>query len=477
VAELHRASAEGAYRLLAGQVSRSVRYADVPLSDRPVVSAEVTNGTELVDTLIELLRSVRRLGRLQMVFLFDEIERVLVTEWGGGFLAHWRMLLNNMGELSRCVSAVFSGAREIYQLAYDAGSPLGNILAWHELDLFNYDETARMVREPSGFQWPEALIARVFEVSGGHPCLIQYLMQRVCDRDAEQWSDTIVDAEQRFLREHTTIFWSWWGSFDEPARAIYAGLAGGGIVPEGDVITRFSATGKRALDVLAHTGVVRWDRGARTVQMAGTLFQTWAEENALPGRQMSRQTTPVVADAPTGAASPAASDRRIATVLFTDIVDSTRMTAALGDRRWLDVVNAHNQRVRAALTTFRGREVKTTGDGFLALFDAPTAAIQCASAIVRAVRPLGFEVRAGLHAGEYHVVGDDVFGIAINYASWVMSQARGSEVIVSDTVRGLVAGSGIVLIDRGARRVKGSRERHRLFAVDHTTLPKLPSLL
>ena len=97
------------------------------------------------------------------MFLFDEIERVLRAEWGGGFLAYWRMVLNNMGELSRCVSAVFSGAAAIYQIAQDAGSPLGNILAWHELELFSFEETARLVREPSGQPWPDALVERIFD--------------------------------------------------------------------------------------------------------------------------------------------------------------------------------------------------------------------------------------------------------------------------------------------------------------------------
>ena len=154
-------------------------------------------------------------------------------------------------------------------------------------------------------------------------------------------------------------------------------------------------------------------------------------------------------------------------MLFTDIVSSTRLTAELGDRSWLDLVSAHNTRVRETLANFRGREVKTTGDGFLALFDAPAAAIRCAVSIASTVRPLGLEVRAGLHAGEYDAIGDDVMGIAISYAAWVMSRARGGEVIVSDTVRALVAGSGIRFVDRGSHRVKGSRERHRLFAVDY----------
>ena len=159
--------------------------------------------------------------------------------------------------------------------------------------------------------------------------------------------------------------------------------------------------------------------------------------------------------------------RRIGTVLFTDIVSSTRLTAELGDRGWLEKVSAHNARVREALAAFRGQEIKTMGDGFLALFESPAAAIRCACTIAASVRPLGLEVRAGLHAGEYEAVGNDVIGIAISYAAWVMSWAQGGEVVVSETVRGLVAGSGIRFIDRGTHRVKGTRERHRLYAVDH----------
>jgi class 3 adenylate cyclase len=269
------------------------------------------------------------------------------------------------------------------------------------------------------------------------------------------------------------MFSSWWQGFDDAAQALYAHLADGAPVPEGDLIARSRGSGKRALDVLAHTGVVRWDRRARTVQAAGALFNTWARESVLPGRQVD-----VLAPRPS--ANDAAEDgpvgvgRRIGTVLFTDIVSSTRISAELGDRSWLELVTAHNTRVREALATFRGHEVKTMGDGFLAVFDRPAAAIRCACAIASAVRPLGLEVRAGLHAGEYEAIGDDVIGIAISYAAWVMSRARGGEVIVSDTVRALVAGSGIRFVDRGSHRVKGSRERHRLFAVDHASDLMLP---
>jgi class 3 adenylate cyclase len=469
LAEVYAGPSEAAYELLARRVMAGARAVELPSDD-----LDVATGPDLADALRGLLLAARRRGRLQFVFLFDEIERVLRAEWGGGFLAYWRMLLNNMGELSRCISAIFSGAAEIYQIAQDAGSPLGNILAWHELELFSLQETARLAREPVGEPWPDALVERVFELSGGQPCLIQYLMQRVMDGDAGAWEDSLANAEQRFLRENATMFASWWQAFEEPARAIYGRLAAGGPISEGAVIAQYSGQAKRALDILAHTGVVRWDREARAIQAAGSLFRRWAQENVLPGQQLSVQPSSN-ANGDERIGGLLGFGRRIGTVLFTDIVSSTRLTAELGDRSWLELVSAHNTRVREALAAFRGREVKTTGDGFLALFDAPAAAIRCACAIASAVRPLGLEVRAGLHAGEYDAVGDDVMGIAISYAAWVMSLAGAGEVFVSETVRGLVAGSGIRFVDRGAHRVKGSRERHRLYSVDHDLDLNLPS--
>jgi class 3 adenylate cyclase len=482
------ASAEQAYRVLGRRVGRAAQAVDLPPP-----TFDVTDGPALADALRDLLDASRRRGRLQLVLLFDEIEQVLAASWGAGFLAHCRMLLNNMGELSRCVSAILCGAREIYRIAQDAGSPLGNILAWQELALFSQAETARLAREPSDEDWPDALVARVFEASGGQPCLVQYLMQRVCEADADAWAESLAGAEERFLREHATMFASWWQSFEEVGQAIYGTLADGGPLPEAELIARFAGyggpggaggqggQGKRALDVLAHTGVVRWDRQARTVEAAGALFGRWAAQHVLPARQISRRPAtpspgPGHPSGSTPSAAPGAAPgeppllgvgRRIGTVLFTDIVSSTRMTAELGDRGWLEKVSAHNARVREALATFSGREVKTMGDGFLALFESPAAAIRCACEIAASVRPLGLEIRAGLHAGEYEAVGNDVIGIAISYAAWVMSWAQGGEVFVSETVRGLVAGSGIRLVDRGTHRVKGSRERHRLYAVDH----------
>src|SRR5207247_5164260 len=158
-------------------------------------------------------------------------------------------------------------------------------------------------------------------------------------------------------------------------------------------------------------------------------------------------------------------DRVLATVLFTDIVGSTARAAQMGDQRWRDLLTAHHALVRRELTRFRGREVKTTGDGFLATFDGPARAIRCACAIRDGVGPLGIEIRAGLHTGECELMGDDVGGIAVHIGARVAAGAAPSEVLVSGTVRDLVAGSGIEFKERGSRSLKGVPGEWRLFGL------------
>jgi pimeloyl-ACP methyl ester carboxylesterase len=148
-------------------------------------------------------------------------------------------------------------------------------------------------------------------------------------------------------------------------------------------------------------------------------------------------------------------DRVLATVMFTDIVDSTTRAAELGDRRWRDLVELHDRAVRSALKVFRGREVKTLGDGFLATFDGPGRAIRCARTVREAVRAVGLEVRAGLHTGEIEMDGDDISGIAVNIGARVGATASPGEVLVSQTVKDLVAGSGLDFTDRGEHDLKG----------------------
>lgn len=157
-------------------------------------------------------------------------------------------------------------------------------------------------------------------------------------------------------------------------------------------------------------------------------------------------------------------DRVLATVMFTDVVDSTSRASEMGDRAWKELLESHQRAVRNELERFKGREIKTTGDGFLATFDGPARAVRCALSIVEAVRPLGIEVRVGVHTGEVEVMGDDVGGIAVHTASRISSLAGSSEVLVSRTVKDLVAGSGIQFEDRGTHTLKGVPDEWALLA-------------
>jgi class 3 adenylate cyclase len=168
----------------------------------------------------------------------------------------------------------------------------------------------------------------------------------------------------------------------------------------------------------------------------------------------------------TGVRRSAESDRVLATVLLTDIARSTQIAAGLGDLEWRDVLERHNTLVRRELARFRGSEIKTTGDGFLATFDGPARAIQCALSLRASLRQLGIEIRAGLHTGECEVLGPDVGGIAVHIAARVLSEAQSGEVLVSRTVRDLVAGSGIGFTSRGRRELRGVPGEWELLAVE-----------
>jgi class 3 adenylate cyclase len=157
----------------------------------------------------------------------------------------------------------------------------------------------------------------------------------------------------------------------------------------------------------------------------------------------------------TGVRRAPAADRVLATVLFTDIVDSTRRAVEAGDRAWSDLLQRHHAVVRSELERFRGREVDTAGDGFLATFDGPARAVRCAVSAADAVRPLGLEIRAGVHTGEVEVVGDDVRGIAVHTGARIASLAGPGEVLVSRTLVDLTAGSGLVFEPAGAHELKG----------------------
>jgi class 3 adenylate cyclase len=199
--------------------------------------------------------------------------------------------------------------------------------------------------------------------------------------------------------------------------------------------------------------------GARYIELAGTDHIPFVGDNA-------DEISDAIEEFLTGSRPPVALDRVLATVLFTDIVGSTEKAAALGDHRWRHLLNNHHITIRRALSRFRGHEIKTTGDGVLATFDGPARGVRCACAIADEIRPLGIEVRAGLHTGECELIDDDVGGIAVHIGARVAAIANAGEVLVSSTVKDLVAGSGLRFGDRGSHSLKGIPGEWRIFAVE-----------
>ncbi|MEV3901924.1 adenylate/guanylate cyclase domain-containing protein [Mycobacterium sp. NPDC050551] len=220
------------------------------------------------------------------------------------------------------------------------------------------------------------------------------------------------------------------------------------VVQHADDPTVLAAAGRYVADHIS---------GAKYVEIPGCNLYHFVE----PWRESFR----AVAEFLTGHQAEVADDRVLATVLFTDIVDSTHRAAEIGDREWHALLDAHDAVVRAQLSRIRGREVNTSGDGFLAMFDGPQRAIRCAMGIRDAVRALSIEIRAGLHTGEVEVRGDDIGGIGVHIGARVSALAGTNQVLVSRTLRDLVIGSGLEFDDRGAHELKGVPCPWQLFAV------------
>ena len=216
-------------------------------------------------------------------------------------------------------------------------------------------------------------------------------------------------------------------------------------------------TGDPWADVRASRYMAERIPGARLVELPGDdHFPFFGDQDAVVA---------LIQEFLTGALPAVDPDRVLATVLFTDLVDSTRLAAELGDRRWHRLLDEHHAVVRSNLARFRGREVKSTGDGFLATFDGPARAIRAADAIRAELAGHGLQVRVGLHTGEVELLGDDIGGIAVHLAARVLGQARPGEVLCSRTVKDLVAGAGFAFTDRGRRRLKGVPDQWQLYAV------------
>lgn len=211
-------------------------------------------------------------------------------------------------------------------------------------------------------------------------------------------------------------------------------------------------------DVQGGRSLAEHIRTARFVELPGADHFAWAGDADTVLREVTRFLDTLREDE-------AALDRLLATVLFTDVVGSTEKLAELGDRGWRDLVERYHGTVRAQLARYRGREIDTAGDGFFVSFDGPARAVRCAEAIVEAIKPLGLQVRAGVHTGEVETISEKVVGIAVNIGARLGALAGASEVLVSQTVKDLVAGSGLAFEDRGVHELKGIPGEWHAYAV------------
>lgn len=259
----------------------------------------------------------------------------------------------------------------------------------------------------------------------------------------------------------------WWGDFFRRSSSPGAALAQARMQEKGDVRQLLPVI--RAPTLVLHAAQSQWVRadhgrflaehiqGARFVELPGGDHLPYGDHADLAAAEIQEFAT--------GAREPAAPERVLSTLLVSDIVSSTEVLADVGDSRWHDMLDAHDQAVRRQLERHRGREVKNTGDGFLAVFDGPARAIRCAEAIRDSTRAMGITVRVGLHTGEIELRDEDVTGLAVHISERVCEEADAGEILVSAALPMLVAGSGISFADRGERELKGLPERWQLYSV------------
>ncbi len=299
---------------------------------------------------------------------------------------------------------------------------------------------------------------------GGSPELLEMLLAAI----DESWGEGTLAGMFAPGSQNDEAFLHMWGKFQRTgasramARAVMAAVAE---IDVRDELAKVRVptlilhrTDERVIGVAHARYMAERIPGARLVEMPGDNHLPFAGDVDAIGDEMEEFLT--------GRRTGAQPDRVLATVLFTDIVDSTKRAAELGDRRWRDLLDRHHAIVRRELSRFGGREVDTAGDGFLARFDSPAAAIRCARAIRDAVKEAGLEVRAGVHTGECEVIGDKIGGIAVHIGARVSAAAGAGEVLVSGTVKDLVVGSDFTFADRGAHKLKGVPGEWRLFAVE-----------
>jgi pimeloyl-ACP methyl ester carboxylesterase len=270
-------------------------------------------------------------------------------------------------------------------------------------------------------------------------------------------------------REYDPAVIDWLSRLERSAASPAAAVAFMRLGSEIDV--RYVAPSIHVPTLVLHTArdpVVPYEQGRWLAeQIEGARFVELTGKDHVPWFDVGDQVVTEVREFLTGFREAPEPEKVLATVLFTDIVESTDRARELGDTEWTALLGQHHATVRAVLAQYRGREIDTTGDGFLAAFDGPARGIRCAQAILDALDGIGIPARSGLHTGEVEVVGDKLAGIAVHTGARVAAAAGPGEVLVSSTVRDLVAGSGIEFEDRGLHELKGLDEPRRLFAVRH----------
>jgi class 3 adenylate cyclase len=262
-------------------------------------------------------------------------------------------------------------------------------------------------------------------------------------------------------------FVQWFGRFQRSAvspAAAAAWMRGLADIDVRDVLSEVAAPTlvlQRSGDLIVNAGHGRYlaehIRGAKYVELPGADYLLWVRD--------TDRLIDEIQEFLTGSLAEVEPDRAVVTVLFTDIVGSTELAARIGDRRWRDLLDAHHAAVRRVLGRFGGHEVDTAGDGFFAVFDSPGRAIRSATMMRDETHALGIDIRAGLHTGEVEMRADRASGLAVHIGARVAALAAAGEVLVSSTVRDLVAGSGFTFVDRGTHLLKGVPDEWRLFAV------------
>jgi class 3 adenylate cyclase len=290
------------------------------------------------------------------------------------------------------------------------------------------------------------------------------------DMMVKRWGTTLGMAERCPSKIGDTEFENWWGRFFRLSATPRAGRALFDMNCDIDI--------RHVLPVISVPTLVLHSRGDALMEIEqgrylarnipGAKLVEYQSIDHVPYLQGADTVAEEIEEFLTGARTSPEIDRVLATVMFTDLVGATDKAASMGDRRWHDLLSTHQKAVRFELARYRGKEIDTAGDGFFAAFDGPARAIRCARSVCKSVGALGIPIRVGLHTGECEVIGEKYGGIAVHTGARVAEHAAPGEVLVSSTVKDLVAGAGLMFIDRGERPLKGIPGQWRLFAVAET---------